>query len=197
MTRVTRYKTSYIIVIICLIVLCLGLLYFSGWNVWVTVGLIFALLIPGRVQGLLFRDLFRGRRALDQHHPAEALEHWERFLKTIQSQPWRKPALWLSWSVYTPSVEAMVLNNIGTAHLILDNREQAIATWHAALELDPRYPLPYTNLAVVSASEGDSSTAENLLASAKQLGYSGNAFDQVVQKVQHLLANVESHGPSI
>lgn len=158
--------------------------------------LILVLLIPGRAQGLLFRDLFRGRRALDRGDPNLALVHLNQFLVTIRAQPWRKPLLWLSWSFYTPSVEAMALNDIGTAQLALGDIDAAEVAWRAALDLDSQYPIPHANLALVAATRNDTSAANQHLEAARRLGYSGAGFDRFARKTQSILAAIESHGPA-
>lgn len=99
--------------------------------------------------------------------------------------------------VYTPSVEAMALNNVGSAHLALGAADHAVSAWRKAIELDPLYPIPFANLALVAAAGGESAVAETLLGAAKNLGYSGGALDQTLRKVQSLLASVESRGLSV
>lgn len=159
--------------------------------------LFLVLLIPGRIQGILYRDLYRGRRALDQENPAEALLYLERFRGTLRAQPWRKAALWLGWSVYTPSVEAMVFNDIGSSHLALEVPDHAVSAWRTSLELDPLYPIPHANLALVAAAGGERAVAESLLDIAKSIGYSSDALDQTLQKMQRVLARLESRGLSV
>lgn len=196
MSRVTRYKIGYAV---ALLALCGALLSYSilaNPQRWQVIALILVLFIPGRVQGLLFRDLFRGRRALDQNDPNAALGHLNTFLATIRAQPWRKPLVWLSWSFYTPSVEAMTQNNIGAARLALGDVDAAEAAWRDALELDSLYPIPHANLAVVAATRGDRTAVSQHLEAARKLGYSGGELDRFVRKTQSILAAVESHGPA-
>lgn len=196
MSRTSRYKAGYVAAFVSLALLCVAALYFTGWSKVTGIVLVLALLLPGRLQGVFFRDLFRGRRELDQGNPAAALPRFERFLATIRAMPWRRHLLWLSWSLYTPSVEAMTLNNIGSAHFALGENDSADIAWRAALARDPLYPIPYSNLALLAAARGDSTAAEELLASAKALGYSRGSLDRVVQQVQSLLAKSEAHGAS-
>jgi len=157
--------------------------------------IVLILLIPGRVQGLLLRDLFRGRRDLDRNDAESALTHFNSFLSTIKAQPWRKPALWLSWSLYTPNLEAMTRNNIGSAQLTLGDLASAEEAWNAALVLDPLYPLPHANLALVAATRDDKVATRRHLDAARALGYKGAGFDRFVHKTQSILAMVESQGP--
>jgi len=196
LSRVTKYKFWYVVALLALgsaLVSYSILAHPKGGAVLV---LILVLLIPGRVQGLLFRDLFRGRRALDRGEPKLALSHLKEFLATVRAQPWRKPLLWLSWSFYTPSVEAMALNNIGTAQFALGDNGAAEVAWRDALDLDPQYPIPYANLALIAATRNDSSAASQHLEAARRLGYSGAGFDRFAHKTQSILAAVESHGPA-
>jgi hypothetical protein len=196
LSRVTRFKLGYAVALLTLGGGVVAYSTFAAPPAWAIATLIVVLLLPGRIQGLLFRDLFRGRRHLDRNDAASALRHLNSFLVTIRSQPWRKPALWLSWSIYTPSVEAMAHNNIGTAFLALGDAAAAEAAWHAALDLDSQYPIPHANLALVAAARNDPAAASHHLDMARRLGYSGAAFDRFAHKTQSILAAVESHGPS-
>jgi tetratricopeptide (TPR) repeat protein len=155
------------------------------------------LLLPGRLQGLFYRPLFRGQRALARNSPAEALTYFRQFLESIERQPWRKWALWLSWSIYTPSATAMGLNNVGAAYAAIGEIGDAEVAWRHALAVDPLYAIPHANLAAAAASRGEADVAADLLATAARLGYSGGALDRATQRVQQLLARVESHGPSM
>jgi hypothetical protein len=196
LSRVTRYKIGYIMALALVGGVVFTAARASDSEPWVVFTIVLVLLLPGRIQGLLFRDLFRGRRDLDRNSSESALGHFNSFLTTIRAQPWRKPALWLSWSIYTPNVEAMAQNNIGAAQLNLGNLDSAQAALNAALALDSQYPLPHANLALVAALRGDPSTAEHHLEAARKLGYRGAGLDRFVSKTQSVLAAVESHGPA-
>src|SRR3546814_15012095 len=74
------------------------------------------LLIPGRVQGLILRPLFRGQRCLSHGNAGDAAEEFVNLIALLDRQPWRGWALWLGWSPYTPSAKAMCFNNVGVAH---------------------------------------------------------------------------------
>jgi len=133
---------------------------------------------------------------LDRDSAESALGHFNSFLTTIRAQPWRKPALWLSWSIYTPNVEAMTQNNVGAAQLNLGNLSAAEAALSTALVLDPQYPLPHANLALVAALRSDASAVERHLEAARKFGYKGAGLDRFVSRSQSLLAAVESRGPA-
>ncbi len=197
MTRVTRYRVSYLV----LLALLAGGAYLairSSGNSQTAIGVALLLLLtPGRLQGLILRPLFRGQRYLARGKAGDATQEFEELLELLDRQPWRKWALWLGWSLYTPSAKAMALNNLGVAHADLGNLESARGAWENALAIDPLYPLPYSNLAALAAEGGNGEQAISLLARAEQLGYTGRLLDQATHRVQQLLAVVESRGPSV
>jgi tetratricopeptide (TPR) repeat protein len=196
LSRVTRYKIGYVIAFALVSGVVLAAARTGRSEPWVVFTIVLVLLLPGRIQGLLFRDLFRGRRDLERNRPESALRHFNSFLTAIRAQPWRKPALWLSWSIYTPNVEAMTQNNIGAAQLNLGNLDSAQDALNTALSLDPLYPLPHANLALVAALRADRDTAAHHLDAARRLGYKGAGLDRFASKTQSVLAAVESHGPA-
>lgn len=163
----------------------------SGFNPWVLVTVFVLLLVPGRIQGRYFRELLQGRRLLSAGQPAAALDRFQHYLRLLRAEPWRQRLFWLAWSVYTPSAEAMTLNNIGAAHLGLGNLSEAEAAFQAALALDPLYPLPHYNNAVLAMMRDEKAEAARSLQEAGRLGYSGGSIDAVIRQAQSLLAHVE------
>lgn len=197
MSRIARYRTGYLLVLGALSALTYTVVRAAGGSsaALLTVG--FLLLVPGRLQGLLLRPLFRGQRALAEGKPEEATVQFHHQLTQLQAQPWRRLALWLGWSTYTPSLAAMVTNNLGVAYAALGELEQAQAAWKHALALDRLYPVPYANLAAAAAARGASDEVHSLLCQARKLGYSGGPLDQATHRMQQLLAAVESRGTAL
>src|SRR5262245_6475099 len=152
------------------------------------------LLIPGRVQGRFYRDLFQGRRLLDAGYHREAVAYLERFIALVRVQPWRKRLLWLSWSVYTPDAEAMALNNLGAAKLALGQQSASEQAFKEALTLDPLYPVPHFNIAVLHQIRGNRPLAEQAAAEAARLGFARSTIDAVIYHAQSILARVEGRG---
>jgi tetratricopeptide (TPR) repeat protein len=196
MSRVTRYKIGYVVALVALGILSIAVIGGLGGSVGAILAVGVVLLVPGRLQGVFYRDLFRGRRLLDTGHAAEAIPHLERFLQTVRAEPWRKRLLWLSWSVYTPNVEAMALNNLGAARMRLGQMREAETAFQEALTLDPFYPVPQLNIAMIHEMRGDRATAERAVAEATRLGYTGGTIDTVVHAAQSLLAQIEGRGAS-
>lgn len=197
MTRVARYRICYVV----LLALLAGGTYFviraTGNDRVAFAVAIVLLLIPGRVQGLFFRPLFRGQRDLAQGKAGDAARQFETFIALLNRQPWRRWALWLGWSLYTTSAKAMGFNNLGVAHADLGNDSSARQAWEHALAIDPLYPVPYANLAALAAADANVEQATKLLSQAEQLGYTGGPLDRATHRVQQLLAAVESRGPSV
>ena len=197
MTRVARYRIGYFV----LLTLLAGGAYFAlratGNNRVAFAVAVVLLLIPGRLQGLLLRPLFRGQRDLAQGKAGDATRQFENFMALLERQPWRRWVLWLGWSLYTPSAKAMGLNNLGVAQADLGDQSSARQAWEGALAIDPLYPVPYANLAALAAAGGNVEQATSLLSQASKLGYTGGALDQATHRVQQLLAAVESRGPSV
>jgi Flp pilus assembly protein TadD len=128
---------------------------------------------------------------LDSGKPDDSIRCTRRFLDHIRRHPRRKRLLWLAWSVYTTRAEAMALNNLGAAYLKAGDLAAADSALREALATDPKYPLPYYNLAIERAASDDPAEAQRLAAEARRLGYHGTAVDDLVRQAQTLLARVE------
>jgi tetratricopeptide (TPR) repeat protein len=152
------------------------------------------LLIPGRVQGHYYRDLFRGRRSIDEQQYEAGLFYTQRFLILIRERPKLKRLLWLGWPIYTDDAEAMALNNLGAAHLELGEWDAATAAFHEALGLDARYPMPCFNLALLAEAKGERSEAERLFHEAALRGLCNTSIDDLIHRAQSVLARIEGRG---
>lgn len=63
----------------------------GGWPDLLVAALL--MLVPGRIQGFVYRDFFRGRRLFSQGRYADAIPHFERFLHAVRARPWIKRLL--------------------------------------------------------------------------------------------------------
>jgi tetratricopeptide (TPR) repeat protein len=138
----------------------------GGWGL-----LMFLLLlavIP--VQYAAYRDYFAGRRLLMQGQAQEAIPLLEAFLEKVRRRPALRHLVWLGWAIHTPSIEAMTLNNLGSAAMVLGDMERSEAWLREALRADPRYGIAYGNLSLLAAHRGDAEEAERLMAEARRLG---------------------------
>lgn len=193
MSRTALLKLAYPVVLALLLAGCIALMT-VGDGGWGLLAVALVLLVPGRVQGAVYRDFFRGRRLLAEGRFAESVACSERFLEKIRRRPGIRHLVWLQWTVYTPSMEAMTLNNLGAAHFNLGNADQAERYLAEALRVDPRYAMPHYNLALIAAVSGDHAEAERRLAEARRLGLTGGRVDQAIQHAGSGLACVEGRG---
>ena len=196
MNRTQRYKIAYAVAMVCAIAFAIYVLVSFRDRVWVALVVALVFLIPGRFQGFFYRDFYRGRRLLDGKQSAEAIPHFETFLSSIYAAPWLRHLLWLQFSVYTPNVEAMTLNNIGAAQLNLGRLGEAEESLRRALAIDQLYAIPHYNLAVVHSLRGQQELAEQASAEAVRLGFVQSKMDTVLSHAQSLLAHVEGRGVS-
>ncbi len=182
MSRTARYKLAYVAVLAILALAAGAAIMALGGGVVTIIAVALLLLVPGRIQGFYYRDFFTGRRLLDRGEPEKAIPFIERFLESIKRHPQRGKLLWLSWSIYTPSVVALAINNLGVARLGLGQVNEAEQAFTHALAQDPLYPLPHFNLAIVHELRGNRAGAAEAVGRARQLGYTGGTLDTVIRK---------------
>lgn len=196
MSRTGIYKMAYVAVVLTGLVV-VGLIVFVAFysgglaRPWALVLLIVLMLAPGRVQGVLWRDFFRGRRLLAMGRHEASIPFFDRFLARVQARPRLKWAIWLSWGMYTRDIEVMTENNLGAAKLELGRWDEAKGHLKRALALDAHAPLPHYNLAMIFAARGMEQESMRHLARARQLGYRGAASDRLIRSAGELLARVE------
>lgn len=195
MSRTDRAKLAYLLVLLALGGLAWGVLYLSDYAMGVAALLAVGFLVPGRLQGVVFRELFRGRKALDRGDPVAARGHLEAFLKRLSDKPSRGRAVWLAAWIYTPSAEAMARNNLAIALLELGHVAEAEAELERALAIDPRYPLPWVQRAVIAVMRHDAEEARRCWSAAAALGFRGSSLDELVARGQGLLARMEGSSP--
>ena len=189
--RTTQYKLRYAGIFAALVAVTALILSLVGWSVSAIMVASLVLLIPGRVQGHYYRDLFTGRRALEAGDPDASISHSERFLAAVHEKPGLKSLIWLGGVIYTADVEAMALNNLGAAHMESGRLGTAESMFNNALRVDPLYPVPFTNLAVLSEVAGNRAEARRFLQEAAERGYIGGSLDRVIQQSGALLARME------
>ncbi len=192
MTPVTRNKLLWVLTTLTLGILVVGawiLLDLPAWTLFVFGAL---LLIPGRVSAVLLRDLYRSRRLIDLQRYQEAIDTAELFLNALAIQPWRRIGLFLAWGIYTWNAEAMARNNLAGAHIELGNLDSAEIQLKKAISLDPQFPIPYHNLAILQAGPGAEAEAERSLTVAAEKGFKQSLDDRVIEKVSKAYAALQS-----
>ena len=151
----------------------------------------FALLIPARIQGVLWREFFRGRHAMSEMRYGPAEQHFRAFLEALHTTPRLRFAIFLGWSFYTWNAEAMVRNNIGACQVNSGRLDAAESELKAAWALDDQYPIPVFNLAILARARGQDDEAERLRATAARLGYRAATRDRLIAAGGRVLAAIE------
>ncbi len=149
----------------------------------VTGVVIVALLAPGFIARHLLRDLFASRALIAAGQYRAAFDAAQKFLQQLRRRPWVRHAIWAQYGMYTLSTEAMALNNGGAALLELRRFAEARAMLERARAVDPAYPIPLYNLAVIAKLEGDESESQRLISEAAARGFAGGQLDAIVQAV--------------
>lgn len=191
MSRTAKYKLFYFLALFGILAIVLSTFSYFKVSVPVIVIVAFLFLIPGRIQGYFYRDFFRGRNLLTQQNFEDAIPHFEQFLQRIEKEPQLQQLSWLSGMIYTRSIKAMTLNNLGAAYLGLGKLQEAEDSFNQALKIDGLFPLPFYNLALVQQVLGEKQKALSLLEKARGLGLENNLADKFIQKSGELLASVE------
>ncbi len=194
MTRTARFKLIYLASLVACGILVGAIIFLTPQANRTAVMILLAvvLLLPGRIQGWIFREHFRGRRLADLGQYEESMRESERFLARVAREPWRKRAVWLGGIAYSRDIEAMTFNNVGIAALHLGELDKAEASFRSALALDPEYPIPHVNLAILASVRGEASGAGLELDQAERLGYSASGADAVLRQAQQVLAMIEA-----
>jgi hypothetical protein len=187
--RATKSIIAYLAVIVGAIALILWALPLPPPR-WPHAVVVIALLVPGRIQGALWRDFFRGRYAMDQNRVLEAARHFRQFEAALARHPRLRYAIFLQWSFYTWNTHAMVKNNLA-CDMVLGHFESAEAGLEQAIKLDRGYPVPYFNLAVIAQATNQPERAAQLLTDAKARGFRGGSRERVVAMAGGILAAVE------
>ena len=194
MTRLTRYRFGAVVVVATLLTTAIVVLRNTpdtGLGLLI-VGLLF--FVPGRVQGILWRDFFRGSRLLRLNRNAEAVPYLESFIERLRRHPALARAMWLQWPGYTPKAMAMALNNLAVAYLNAGEVEKAMPILEDALRVDRDMSIAWWNLAMAYDRRGQTEAARNATAEARRLGYRGGRLDSLQECAAGALSRAEGHG---
>jgi tetratricopeptide (TPR) repeat protein len=198
MSRTSWYKLQYVAAIASALVTAMPVVWYvlespmpPMRRAVVLVGLGMVYMIPGRVSGYYWRDLYRARRLQDARQPDAAIACLERFIALMHERP-RLRRLWCcDWSVYTRDPVVMALNNIGAARIDLDQLTEAEAALKQAIAIDRLFPVAYFNLAVLCKLRGEEGRMGRYAQAAVLLGYRRDAVDRTIDAAAAALAQIE------
>ncbi len=154
------------------------------------------LLLPGRILGFFWRDLLRGLRLLNERNFAESRRHSELFLAHLKQRPWLKSLIWLGSSTYSRDPEALALNNLGAAELMLGELDAARKHLNDSIAVDGQNPLPFFNMGNLYVALDDQESAASWFSKAVALGYSKSIVDRIVMSSQKRFAESDGQGIS-
>jgi len=160
-----------------------------------TCGVLFlALALSGSVQAFFWSELLAGLHDLHRRDYPASKAHSEGFLGEIHASPWLKHLIWLGASSYSPSAEAMALNNLGAAELAMGEVDAARAHLNEAIAKDPKCPLPYRNIGLLIQSTGSTEEARPWFEKAIALGLRGDWSDRAARASQRNNAELSTTG---
>jgi tetratricopeptide (TPR) repeat protein len=157
--------------------------------------LVLVLLVPGRILGFFWRDLLRGLRLLKEKQYEESIRHSRAFLDQLQARPWIRHLIWLGYGTYSRDAQALALNNLGAAELMLSRLAEAKAHLESSIKVDGENPLPWFNVArwALSIGAGQEEVAR-YLAEARQRGLSQGISDKIMMASQGRFARTDGQG---
>lgn len=191
MNRTTALKIGYSLIVVALIVGALIIYDAFGKDFRLLFAATIIFLIASRIPGFFFRELLIGRRLMKAKEYNKAIFWFSAFLDTLATRPWIAYLIWMSPSLYTTSVRAIALNNIGACSLELGALDDAESKFKLALEEDSLYPIPHFNLAILWEVRDQHETSMQHYYRAKLLGYTGNILDQSIDRVKLAYASYE------
>ena len=150
------------------------------------------LLIPGRISQYFYQDFYTGRKYMNKNDLDKALYHFLQFERCIEEKPWKKTILWMTWSIYTIDVLAMVKHNISSIYISKGEYEKAEKYIKEALDIDNKYPLPYLNLSIINIANGKKEEYINNIKKSIKLGMNNSKVDKIIRNMQSVYANVQS-----
>lgn len=139
------------------------------------------------------RDFLIGRYRTRRREWQLALERYRRFEQKLLSHRWSSLLTPLYLSIYSFDGVAIGRNNIAHSLMHLGELDEAVRWLRSALQRDPLYPIPYTNLATVAAMRKDLATAESHLRRAVELGYSPTGAQLLLRRLLALANESAGH----
>lgn len=147
-------------------------------GLWVAV----ALIALGLVLTAWGRDFMIGRYRSRRREWDKAIESYQRFEKMLLTSRFGELFVPLYLGIYTFDGVAIARNNIAQALMNLGKLEEAEGWLRSALQRDPMYAIPYTNLGTIAALRGQESHARRQFQKAVDLGYSPTGAQQLLRR---------------
>jgi tetratricopeptide (TPR) repeat protein len=182
MTRSQKFQAAYLAVLLVIGGAVATAIWYFDPGAQALFVLVVALLIPGRIPSFFWSQFYAGTRLLQAGDYREAIERFESFLTEVKQKSWLKKLMLLKWGRHTWDIEAMTLNNLGSAFLEMGELDRAGQTFEAATRIDEQYAIAHFNLALVRYAQGATEAARSLYERAHELGYPKMSFGAFAEK---------------
>jgi tetratricopeptide (TPR) repeat protein len=141
-----------------------------------------AVLVFGFGLMLYARDFMIGRYRSGKREWRKAIDSYSRFEKKLQTSRLSVVLVPIYLSIYSFDGVAIVRNNIAQSLMNLNEHDEAVRWLRSALQHDPLYAVPYTNLGTIAALRGDSATAQLEFRRAVDLGFSPTGAQTLLRR---------------
>lgn len=129
------------------------------------------------------RDFFAARSFDRRRLWEEAIRRYEAFEARAAKLRLGRFEVPLFLSIYTYSGVALAKSNMAFCYMNAGDLETAKRLCREALEIDGTYAVPYVNLGIIAALEGDASAAEECLEQGFRLGYRNRGVQKQVRRI--------------
>ncbi len=179
-------KYIFLFIIFDIVLISAVLVYFldvPAYYLLISALLIFGL---GRLVGYPLRDFYKGFSAMRNQKWGKAQNHFYRFLRELEEQPWRRNLMYYNFGNFTSEVDAMAHNNLGLTYLETNPLEKAEVHLKKAIGIDDQYSKAHYNLAVVYQLQKRLEESKVHFEKAVELGMDNVNYDQFVSNVQQV-----------
>jgi tetratricopeptide (TPR) repeat protein len=128
------------------------------------------------------RDFLMGRYRTGKREWRKALESYSSFEKKLLASRLSVVLVPIYLSIYSFDGVAIARNNIAQSLMNLNELDEAVRWLRTALQHDPLYCIPYTNLGTIAALRGDTAAAQLEFRRAVDLGFSPRGAQELLRR---------------
>lgn len=131
---------------------------------------------------LYARDFLIGRYRTGRRDWRNAIDSYSRFEKKLRGSRSSVVLLPIYLSIYSFDGVAIARNNIAQCLIALNELDEAVRWLRSALQRDPLYAVPYTNLGTIAALRGDTPAAQLEFRRAVELGFRPSVAQEMLRR---------------
>jgi tetratricopeptide (TPR) repeat protein len=140
-----------------------------------------ALVIFGCLLAILCKDFLIARSKTKKHDWEGAIEHYNKFERSLEYYQQHGINLPIFMSIYTYNGIALTNNNRAQCYMNVHRTQDAKNNLEFAVRLDKLYATPHINLAILAAQKGNESSAMKELEIARELGYKVEGSQRLIR----------------